>query len=182
MRKMWRRTIWLGVLMPVVPASLSACVLALQPTEKEDEAPETREEENWKYGEERTATVGSQMIEWAQLSRTGRKSKLWKGVSHELRYAGISGSTIRLTYREFNVEEIELEGGGYRESLARPAFSQELTYDISLDSRISYDRYALEVIKADSNRISFRVVDAGANGSDHPRQDQQAEELGSDRE
>lgn len=67
----------------------------------------------------------------------------------ELVYAGISNETIRLLYRE------------YLDGLARPAFTQELTYDLKESREIDFKSLRLEVVKAGNSRIEFRVRDDG---------------------
>lgn len=64
----------------------------------------------------------------------------------ELIYSGVSQNTISILYREF------------MNDLARPAFSQELKYDISQGSSIGYKGARFEVIKANNTGISYKVL------------------------
>lgn len=64
----------------------------------------------------------------------------------ELIYSGISGGNIRILYREYTGDNI-----------ARPAFSQELTYDRS-SSTIRYRNLLMKLDKATNEEINFMVV------------------------
>lgn len=66
--------------------------------------------------------------------------------SKELTYAGMSGKTIEVAYREFR--------GGY----AAPAFSQSLKYDLAVSKIIRFQNFEIEVVKADNNSITFRIL------------------------
>jgi hypothetical protein len=66
---------------------------------------------------------------------------------YELLYEGISGKTIRLSYREF------------RGDLALPAESQDLLYDIdALPVTLTFKAVRLEVLGADNNALTYRVL------------------------
>ncbi len=67
----------------------------------------------------------------------------------ELTYSGVSGSSIRILYRE------------YIDNMARPAFSQELTYDLKQSPIITYKSVKIEVLKADNSSLTYRVIDDG---------------------
>ncbi len=66
-------------------------------------------------------------------------------MKHELIYNGKSQDTIRLHYREFN------------EDMARPAFYQDLTYDLSESKSIAFKKMKIEVIEATNSHIKFIV-------------------------
>ena len=72
-----------------------------------------------------------------------------KGFKGELIYSGISKNTIKITYRE------------YLENLARPAFYQELTYDLDQSDLIQFKSLKIRVLRADNSAIKFIVVDDG---------------------
>lgn len=68
----------------------------------------------------------------------------------ELVYSGIAGdNTVRAMYREFSGDFI------------RPAFSQELQYNLSQDSTIAYKSIVITVLEADNSRIRYRVDSDG---------------------
>lgn len=67
----------------------------------------------------------------------------------ELIYSGLAAGIVRAVYRE------------YVGDLARPAFSQELQYDLSQDSTIAYRTVRIRVLSATNTHIRFRVVEDG---------------------
>jgi hypothetical protein len=66
--------------------------------------------------------------------------------TRELIYSGVSQGTISLTYREF------VDG------TARPAFTQELKYDLSQGNEIGYKGARFKVIKAGNVEIKYVVT------------------------
>ena len=66
---------------------------------------------------------------------------------YELLYQGVSKDTLRLSYREFLNE------------FARPAFFQDVTYDIEeRPATITFRSVKIEVLDADNNKIVYRVL------------------------
>ncbi len=63
----------------------------------------------------------------------------------ELIYNGKTKDTIRLSYRE------------YIKDMARPAFFQDLTYDLSESREIAFRDMAIEVLEATNSTIKFFV-------------------------
>lgn len=63
----------------------------------------------------------------------------------ELIYNGKSKDSIKLLYREFN------------DDMARPAFSQELSYDLAESKTIGFRRMKIEIIEATNSYIKFVV-------------------------
>lgn len=61
-------------------------------------------------------------------------------------YNGILGSKVTLGYREFS--------GGY----ARPAFSNDVTYDLDVSKILGYKNARLEVLGANNVNITYRVI------------------------
>jgi hypothetical protein len=61
----------------------------------------------------------------------------------ELIYNGKSQNTIKLSYREF------------KDNFARPAFSKELTYDLSEGMIIEFRGMKIEVLEATNSGIKF---------------------------
>jgi hypothetical protein len=64
----------------------------------------------------------------------------------ELVYNGRSRETIKLLYRE------------YLDNMARPAFSQELLYDLSESKKIGFKDMLIDVIEAKNTGITFKIV------------------------
>lgn len=71
------------------------------------------------------------------------------GFAAELIYSGISGSTLRISYRE------------YANDLARPAFSQDLTYNLSESNIITFRSMKIKIYRADNSEIEFSVEEDG---------------------
>lgn len=66
---------------------------------------------------------------------------------YELLYQGISKGSLKLSYRE------------YINDFARPAFFQDVTYDLdSTPTTITFRTVRLEVLSANNNQISYRVL------------------------
>jgi hypothetical protein len=67
------------------------------------------------------------------------------GFRRELVYSGVSGSAVRLTYREFS------------DGVARPAFTEDLSYDLSAGKEIGYKGARLRILKADNTGIRYEL-------------------------
>ena len=65
----------------------------------------------------------------------------------ELLYNGISGNTIQITYRE------------YVDEMARPAFYQNLQYDLTEKKIIAFRSLKIEVISATNSEMIFQVLE-----------------------
>lgn len=76
-----------------------------------------------------------------------------KGTKFELLYQGIFNGTLKITYRE------------YIDSLARPAFFQEVNYTLNPNgiTNISFRRADIDVIEANNNGITYRIKDGFKN-------------------
>lgn len=61
-------------------------------------------------------------------------------------YNGKSGNTISIGYREF------------KDNLARAAFSNDVNYDLKDSKTIAYKGAVIEVIKADNQSITYKVI------------------------
>lgn len=104
---------------------------------------------DYQNGQIMTANVGSTMIRWTQGSQFGLAKY---GKEMELVYSGKTDSTLRLSYREYVYDRTVL--------LARPAFSQDLTYDLKISKQIAFQDILLEVQDADNSKVTFKVVKA----------------------
>ena len=65
----------------------------------------------------------------------------------EIIYSGIAGNTMRAVYRE------------YVNDLARPAFTQELQYDLSQSKSFNYKSVSVDVLNATNSYVEYRVTD-----------------------
>lgn len=66
----------------------------------------------------------------------------------ELIYGGLSGNTLSISYREFS------------DGTARPAFTQDLKYDLSESKIIGFRGARFEVAKASNTVIKYKVLKA----------------------
>lgn len=64
-------------------------------------------------------------------------------------YSGLDGNTVRASYREFSGDFI------------RPAFAQELQYNLAQDSTIAYKSIKIQVLAATNSQLRFRVLEDG---------------------
>jgi len=123
---------------------------------------ESRRFKSYEIGATKSANVGTAFF----VNQDGevKKVKHWVGllnspdgwsitevysqdfIRQELVYAGKSGDTIKVAYKEF------------RQNLAAPAFFQSLEYDLSQSKTIRFQRFTIEVLEATNEAIKYRVV------------------------
>ncbi|MDB4717954.1 hypothetical protein OAG11_03685 [Verrucomicrobia bacterium] len=65
----------------------------------------------------------------------------------ELVYTGKSGNTLNILYREYTADD-----------LARPAFSQNLSYDLENSAFVQFKKTRIKVFEANNSSIAFEVV------------------------
>lgn len=63
-------------------------------------------------------------------------------------YSGRIGNKINIGYREFS------------NNSARPAFNNDVEYDLSTSNQIGYKGALLEVLKADNSSITYKVINS----------------------
>jgi hypothetical protein len=68
------------------------------------------------------------------------------GDRRELVYQGVAGGILRILYRE------------YANDFARPAFFQESSYDYQPGMTVGFKGVRLEVLGADGERVTFKVL------------------------
>ena len=117
---------------------------------------------SYSVGQVATATIGEAFL--VDQDGSVQNVKTWVGILNspdgwrveerysrdyfrkELLYTGRSGSTIEVSYREF------------RGGLAAPAFFQSLKYDLSESRVIRFQRFTIEVIRADNQTITYKIL------------------------
>jgi hypothetical protein len=87
------------------------------------------------YGSKPVNFIDSPLEEWSTDS-----------FKRELIYGGLSQRVISLSYREF------------MDGTARPAFTQELKYDLNDGNLIGFRGARIEVIKATNTIIQYKVI------------------------
>ena len=77
-------------------------------------------------------------------------SEVWSidSFKKELVYGGLSQKTISISYREFS------------DGTARPAFTQDLKYDLSEGDEIGFRGARFQVIKASNTVLKYKVIKA----------------------
>ncbi len=111
--------------------------------------------QNYSLNTEEQSNVGDPMVmvetylehKRTQVRYAGTHEGTWR---RELIYTGRSGSTIGVTYRE------------YANDFARPAFFQDLKYDLDDSDTIVFRDWRLRVIEANNQHIRFAVVNDAA--------------------
>ena len=73
-----------------------------------------------------------------------------QGYRYELVYAGINHNVIQVLYREYVVR--------FRQTFFEPAFSQIFQYDINENKTITFQRYKIEIIDANSEFVKFKLI------------------------
>lgn len=97
----------------------------------------------WNRGYPITMVPADNLTFQAGEDRGDRKNTSFR---RELVYSGGSGSTINLLYREFSND------------MARPAFSQELRYDLTQSRIIGYRGARFELLRTDNTGITYKVI------------------------
>ena len=93
------------------------------------------------------SVFGGKLCESNQpFSRTKRPSLEADGFQQTLIYSGRIGSKINIGYREFS------------NSYARPAYNNDVEYDLSESSIIGYKGSELEIISATNRDITFKLI------------------------
>ena len=117
-------------------------------------------ESNYQLGVEVRANVGAPFIivqrtlQWPARSANGVWYYAHLIDRHELTYSGREGTVLLVAYREFHREP-----GG--DPLARPAFAQDLRYDLALSDTIAFRDYRIRVIEATTAGIRAVVLSDG---------------------
>ena len=97
-------------------------------------------------------TIGATGFEFGvnQIDITKTISEVWSTDSFkkELVYGGLSQKTISISYREFS------------DGTARPAFTQDLKYDLSEGDEIGFRGARFQVIKASNTVLKYKVTKA----------------------
>lgn len=117
---------------------------------------------NYTINSEKQINIGVPMIKFENI--TYIEGKRWVGILNskdgwehykyatddsfleELIYTGRSGNTIFISYRE------------YKKEFARPAFFQELKYDLEKSDIIVFRNYKIKVLDATNEYIRFLVL------------------------
>ena len=81
-----------------------------------------------------------------EFERKKRLSERGNNFQQTLIYSGRIGDKINIGYREFS------------NNRARPAFNNDVEYDLSTSNTIGYKGALIEVIKADNSSITYKLI------------------------
>lgn len=98
------------------------------------------------YWESDIGIRNSAVAPGAEIVDAGIEDLGTDGFKVELLYGGVTKGTVKLSYREF------------MRDMARPAFSQELAYDLADGDEIGFRGARLKVVKATNVSIRYVVV------------------------
>lgn len=115
---------------------------------------------NYSLNTDQERNVGEPMVLMETFLEHKRTQERYDGPHdgtwrQELIYTGRSGSTIGVTYRE------------YANDFARPAFFQDLKYDLDDSDTIVFRDWRLRVLEANNQHIRFAVMDDAGGCSPH---------------
>jgi hypothetical protein len=116
---------------------------------------------DYTIGERKEAFVGREMLTYeygAYRSSYGPSVKA--GQRWQLEYAGVLKGVIQIKYREYSLSPESTLYGYTTAVYARPAYNQDLTYDISETKIIRFKDVRLEIHSADQEKIVFTVLEA----------------------
>lgn len=111
---------------------------------------------NFEHGKTQVATVGSVMVEQKIVYRNNVYNQVVRMDVAVLEYGGKTGTVIKVYYKEFGASREGLSVNNY----ARPAFTQELVYDLAESDTISYKSTSIRVVSANGQQIRFEVLDS----------------------
>ena len=103
---------------------------------------------NYEKNIELSQSIGNPIIQIKFEERSKSGSSLNNSWYYELLYSGKSGNVIRLLYREYSNDYI------------RPAFTQDVQYDLSETKRIRFKHTVIDIVEATNMEIKYKVIDS----------------------
>jgi len=119
---------------------------------------------------EKISTIGSEMIQTGCFSCRNEPTGLNKYlfgiqtqndgnyfrpiINNELLYSGRAGDILNIKYREYHKDRFATDASSY----IRPAFAQEVQYDLKVSDVIMFKQWTIRVIEADNQMIRFVVL------------------------
>lgn len=97
----------------------------------------------WNSDPGKALLAGTQGVDY---ELTIHRQTSYRPLRRELVYSGLSRGVVKILYREFLGD------------LARPAFSQDLNYDLADGDELGYRGARIKVLKATNTSIRFRVM------------------------
>lgn len=93
--------------------------------------------------------IGEKGIKYFSPIKKNQKKYDSGSFKQEIVYAGLSGNTLNVTYKE------------YKNDIARPAFFQNITYDLKNSNIIRYKNFKIKILKASNSQIKYVVLEDG---------------------
>lgn len=106
---------------------------------------------DFEVGKVMESPVGGTMIRAQSGFRNDVHKSVIVGQQCELVYGGFAHGVVKITYREFDLDE-----GGVTHV---PAYSQDLQYDLNDSHVITFRKTMIEVLQAANDKIVFKVLD-----------------------
>ena len=107
-----------------------------------------------------STTIGSPVVTFESGLKNDVYGTVMTRFEKQFIYSGKSGSTIRFSYREFagsgtaNMYGPLSEAGSY----ARPAFTQDVSYDLAESDTIAFQALRLKIMEATNQKITVQVL------------------------
>lgn len=120
-------------------------------------------ERHYSVGIRKETPVGGVMMAYEHGAyRASYGPDVKSAIEWRLEYAGFVQGVLKIAYRETQLSpEYDSYGGTYvTERLARPAFNQDLTYDLSSTKVIVFRQVKIQIHSADQERVVFTVIEA----------------------
>lgn len=92
------------------------------------------------------STYGGSVCYSGEFNRKKKLSERGNSFQQTLIYSGRVGNKINIGYREFS------------NNSARPAFNNDVEYDLSTSNIIGYKGASINVIKADNSSITYKLI------------------------
>ena len=93
------------------------------------------------------ANVGAEMMNWTETRMNDVYKNVLATFEQTLTYSGKQGSVIKIFYRVAS------------DGFSRPSFTQELTYDVTTDSLITFRNTKIRVEEVTNSTIKFTVLE-----------------------
>ena len=119
------------------------------------------DDRDYTIGKKREVFFGREMLTYEYGAyRDSYGPSVRAGERWQIEYAGIIKGVIQLKYREYSLSPQSTLYGYTTAVYARPAYNQDLTYDISESKIIRFKNIRLEIHSADQEKIVFTVLEA----------------------
>lgn len=109
---------------------------------------------NYEVGAVVSATIGSPILTSVEGAESNHGAV--SSFERQLIYSGKAGTVLRFSYREFST------------GLARPAFTQDVQYDLKESAVLAFQAIRMEVLASTNEQITVRVLAAEPSPATEP--------------